>query len=48
MNIKDQLFVENWNSSYERGENNILYPQAEVVKFLNRFIKKKNKLFWNF
>jgi SAM-dependent methyltransferase len=41
MDIKDQLFVKNWNNSYERGENNILYPQAEVVKFLNRFIKKK-------
>lgn len=30
-----------WNNSFERGENNILYPQPEVVRFLNRFIKKK-------
>jgi len=33
-----------WNSSYNRGENNILYPQAEVIKFLNRFVVKRNSL----
>ena len=30
-----------WYSSFEKGENNILYPQPEVVRFLNRFIKKR-------
>lgn len=30
-----------WEESYDRMENFIFYPQAEVVKFLNRFIRKK-------
>ena len=30
-----------WEESYARGENNILYPQEEVVRFLNRYIRKK-------
>ncbi len=41
MNISNKFNIKNWNESYDRGENNILYPQPEVVKFLNRFIKKK-------
>jgi SAM-dependent methyltransferase len=39
--------VEEWNKSYERFENHIYYPKEEVVKFINRYIKKKtgtNKL----
>ena len=35
-------FKKEWNESYNQGDNNILYPQAEVVKFLNRFICKRN------
>jgi len=31
-----------WEESYARGDNNILYPQAEVIKFLNRYICKRN------
>ena len=31
----------NWEASYSRGENFIYYPKEEIVKFLNRFIKKK-------
>lgn len=30
-----------WDESYERNENHILYPHDEVVKFLNRFVRKK-------
>ena len=30
-----------WEESHERSENDILYPQVEVVKFLNRYITKK-------
>lgn len=30
-----------WEESYERKENFIFYPQAEVVKFINRFVRKK-------
>lgn len=32
---------EKWEESYNRGENFIYYPKEEVVKFLNRFIKKR-------
>ena len=31
----------NWDESYERAENHIFYPKEEVVKFLNRFVRKK-------
>ena len=30
-----------WESSYKRNENFTLYPKEEVVKFLNRFVRKK-------
>tara|TARA_B000000532_G_scaffold242187_1_gene235767 strand:+ start:1242 stop:1985 length:744 start_codon:yes stop_codon:yes gene_type:complete len=33
-------FTKEWNASYKRNENNILYPKEEVVKFLNRYIRK--------
>ena len=32
----------NWEESFSRGENFIFYPKEETVKFINRFIKKKN------
>ena len=35
-------FKKEWNKSYSQGDNNILYPQAEVVKFLNRFVCKRH------
>ncbi|MDB4245582.1 class I SAM-dependent methyltransferase [Amylibacter sp.] len=31
-----------WEESFARGENNILYPQTEVIRFLNRYICKRN------
>ena len=37
----DDLKSFNWEESYKRKENFIFYPQAEVVKFLNRYIRKK-------
>ena len=40
----EDIFVDQWEKSYERNENNILYPQTEVVKFLNRFVRKKLSL----
>lgn len=33
--------IKKWNQSYLRGENNILYPQVEVIRFVNKFIGKK-------
>lgn len=38
---KKEFFRDEWEASYGRGENNILYPQPEVVRFLNRFVAKK-------
>lgn len=35
-------FKTEWDQSYSQGDNNILYPQAEVIKFLNRFVCKRN------
>ncbi len=33
-----------WNESYANGENSVFYPHNELVKFLNRFIKKQISL----
>lgn len=30
-----------WEESYQRGENFIFYPKEEIVKFLNRFVRKR-------
>ena len=38
---KKDFFREEWEASYKRGENNIRYPQGEVVRFINRFVAKK-------
>lgn len=38
---KKDFFRKEWEASYKRGENNIRYPQTEVVKFINRFVAKK-------
>jgi SAM-dependent methyltransferase len=35
------LRKEEWESSYGRGENFIFFPKESVVKFLNRFVRKK-------
>jgi SAM-dependent methyltransferase len=37
----DKLKTEDWNKSYLRKENFIIFPKEEVVKFLNRFVRKK-------
>ena len=37
----DKLRIDHWNDSYCRSENNILYPQVEVIRFLNRYIGKR-------
>ena len=36
-----KLYKQKWNESYDRYENYIFYPKEEVVKFLNRFVRKK-------
>lgn len=35
------LKITEWEESYSRNENCLFYPKEEVVKFLNRFIRKK-------
>ena len=47
MSVK--LYKQEWDKSYNRFENHILYPKEEVVKFLNRFVRKKlsDKTFQN-
>ncbi len=35
------IFKDKWDESYGRGENFIFYPKEEVVKFLNRFVRKR-------
>ena len=32
---------EKWDESYKRNENYMFYPKEEIVKFLNRYIRKK-------
>ena len=36
-----EVYKQKWNESYHRSENYIFYPKEEVVKFLNRFVRKK-------
>lgn len=36
--MTEQDFVSRWDESYKRGENSILEPYEELVKFLNRFV----------
>ena len=41
--LKNDIYrINHWEASYKRGESNILYPQTEVIKFLNRHVVKKN------
>ncbi|MHC9543639.1 MAG: class I SAM-dependent methyltransferase [Vulcanimicrobiota bacterium] len=37
----DILLKHKWDDSYHRGENSIFFPKEEVVKFLNRFVRKR-------
>jgi len=39
--MKSDISKDNWEESYQRKENFIFYPKEEVVKFLNRFVRKK-------
>ncbi len=37
----DQTRVHEWNQSYARAENHVFYPHEAVVKFVNRYIRKR-------
>lgn len=34
--------ISEWDESYARKENHIFFPKEEVVKFLNRYVRKKD------
>lgn len=36
-----QLMTDAWDAAYTRGDNQMLYPKEEVVKFLNRCVRKR-------
>ena len=38
MSSQSSCFVEFWDSSYARSENNVLEPYEELVKFLARYV----------
>jgi SAM-dependent methyltransferase len=40
--MNQELHTSAWESSYSRKENFIFYPKEEIVKFLNRFVCKRN------
>lgn len=35
-----KLYNHMWDKSYERGENHIIFPQTEVIRFLHKYVKK--------
>jgi ubiquinone/menaquinone biosynthesis C-methylase UbiE len=39
----EKIYDEKWNSSYSRHENFLFFPKEEVIKFLNRFVRKKTE-----
>ncbi len=42
MKLENDLQTDNWETSYSRKDNFIYYPKDEVVKFINRFVRKRN------
>lgn len=41
MNYNTSIKKEKWEESYCRSENHIFYPKEEVIKFINRFVRKR-------
>lgn len=37
----NNYYQKEWDDSFARLENNILYPKEEIIKFINRYIRKK-------
>lgn|GEM_PF-563406 len=42
-NNKDSIVDESevWNSSYDRGGNILFYPHEEIIRFINRYVRKR-------
>lgn len=30
-----------WNEAYDRGGNIVFYPHEEIIRFVNRYVKKR-------
>ena len=41
MKEKENLFKSQWDESYSRLENYIFYPKEAVVKFINKYVRKR-------
>ena len=41
MKTTEKFLTDHWETSYENQDNFIFYPKDEVVKFLNRFVRKR-------
>ena len=41
MKMTKDFLTDQWENSYENQDNFIFYPKDEVVKFLNRFVRKR-------
>ena len=39
----EKIYHKKWDSSYSRQENFLFFPKEEVIKFLNRFVRKKTE-----
>ena len=37
----NDFYKKEWDESFLRLENNILFPKEEIVKFINRYVRKK-------
>lgn len=37
----ENVYSKKWDESYSRKENFIFFPKEEIVKFLNRYVRKK-------
>ena len=42
INIIKNILNQEWDNCYKKKENYCFYPNEELIKFLNRFISKKN------
>lgn len=42
--IKSQNYQINWDKSFRKNQNFLIYPNEQIIKFVNKFIKKRDKL----
>lgn len=40
MNLKT-VGQDMWNEAYDRGGNIVFYPHEEIVRFLNKYVRKR-------